>query len=252
MLVGQDTTLWEGDGLDLTGLLDLLAADARVRRLRVMYLQPEHVTEGLLRYMPSQPKLCRYLDVPFQHSHPDILRRMGRRGDGSSYRELIGLARRLMPDVAVRSAFITGFPGETAEHFEHLLDFVDASGFDYAGGFVYSPEEATAAAGLKHRVRRSVARERLNRLNALLGACAEREHQRLVGSSVEVMIDSLDPEDTGEGVAAVGRTGGQAPEVDGVTYVEGDLPEDLAPGDILMVRVEAALGYDLVGSCDAS
>jgi ribosomal protein S12 methylthiotransferase len=252
ILVGQDTAIWECDGLGLTGLIDLLAADERVRRVRVMYLQPAHVGDRFLRYMASQPKLCRYLDVPFQHAHPEVLQRMGRRGDGTAYLELLRRARRLVPGVSIRSAFVVGFPGETEEQFEHLLAFADEAGFDHAGGFIYSPEEGTSAASLRRRVGGQVARGRLNRLNALLAARAEGEHQGLIGSRLDVMIDSLDPEEAGEGMVTVGRTGGQAPEVDGVTYVEGELPEGIAPGDLVTVTVSDALGYDLIGTCDAS
>jgi ribosomal protein S12 methylthiotransferase len=252
VLVGQDTTLWRSGNLDLPGLIDQLAADERVRRLRVMYLQPDRVDEGFLRYMAGQPKLCRYLDVPFQHSHPDVLRRMCRAGDADTYLGLIERARRLLPDVSVRTSLIVGFPGETERHFEHLLEFVDQAGFDYAGGFVYSPEEGTPAAELRPRVRKLVALDRLNRLNAALLAGSERKHQALVGERVEVMIDSTNPADLDEGVVALGRTRGQAPDVDGVTYVEGTLPPGAAPGDMVVVTVESAVGFDLVGRCDAS
>jgi len=252
VLVGQDTAVWRSDGLDLTGLTDLLAADERVRRIRVMYLQPEHVTRGFLEYMAEQPRLCRYLDVPFQHSDPEVLRRMGRWGDGQAYLELLERARGLMPDVAVRSTFIVGFPGESEAQFGRLMRFVDDAGFDYAGGFVYSPEEGTKAAALRPRVGRTVACRRLSRLSALLAERAESKHQQMVGSRVEVMIDSFEEEDVGETVIAVGRTAGQAPEVDGVTYVEGGLPEGTAVGDIVTVTVNAALGYDLVAGGDAS
>jgi ribosomal protein S12 methylthiotransferase len=251
VLVGQDTSLWTDGDLDLAGLIDLLASDERVRRMRVMYLQPERVTDALLRHMAGQTKLCRYLDVPFQHSHPEVLRKMGRWGDGEAYLGILERARRLMPDVAVRSSLIVGFPGESEEHFEHLLDFAGRAEFDYAGGFIYSPEDGTAAEKLRPRVRRAIALRRLNSLTVLLGAHAERKHQRMVGSDVEVMIDSLDAEDAGEGATAVGRTAGQAPEVDGVTYIEGPLPQGTAIGDIVRVTVSAAVGYDLVGVCDA-
>jgi len=249
VLVGQDTAVWRDGGLDLAGLIDLLAADERVRRVRVMYLQPEHVGDAFLEYMLSRPKLCRYLDVPFQHSHPDILRAMGRGGSGDDYPALLERARRLMPDVSVRSAFIVGFPGEREEHFEHLLSFVEKAGFDYGGGFVYSPEEGTAAAKLRPRVRPAVARGRLNRLAALLETRSEYEHRRMVGSRVEVMVDSLDVDHVVEGAVAVGRTAGQAPEVDGVTYVEGYLPEGTKPGDVIEVTVSATVGYDFFGRC---
>ncbi|MBN1321033.1 MAG: 30S ribosomal protein S12 methylthiotransferase RimO [Thermoleophilia bacterium] len=252
VLVGQDTAVWSGDGLDLAGLIDLLAADQRVRRIRVLYLQPEHVTDGFLEYMAGQPRLCRYLDVPFQHSDPEVLRRMGRWGDGEAYLRLLERARGLMPDVAVRSTFIVGFPGESDAQFGHLLRFVDDAGFDYAGGFVYSPEEGTKAATLRPRVGRAVARRRLNRLSALLAERAESRHHQMAGARVEVMIDSFEQEDESGAVIAVGRTPGQAPEVDGVTYVEGGLPEGTAVGDIVTVAVNAALGYDLVATCDAA
>jgi ribosomal protein S12 methylthiotransferase len=120
ILVGQDTTRWKSEGLDLSGLIDLLASDDRVRRIRVMYLQPARIDEAFLEFMRDHEKLCRYVDVPFQHSHPDLLRRMGRLGDGETYLALLGHARRLMPDVSLRSTFIVGFPGETEGEFAHL------------------------------------------------------------------------------------------------------------------------------------
>lgn len=251
VLVGQDTAVWNDGGLDLTGLIDLLAADERVRRVRVMYLQPEHVTDELLTYMARQPRLCRYLDVPFQHSDPEVLRRMGRWGHGGEYLRLLSQARRLMPDVAVRSTFIVGFPGETEAQFEHLLSFVKDAEFDYAGGFVYSPEEGTRAAALRPRVGRALARQRLNRLSESLVERAESRHRGMVGACVEVMIDSLEEGEERETATVIGRTAGQAPEVDGVTYIEGSLPEGMRVGDIVTVTVSAALGYDLVGTCDA-
>jgi len=252
VLVGQDTACWQSDGLDLTGLIDLLAGDERVSWIRVMYLQPDHVTEHFLRYMACQPKLCRYLDIPFQHSHPYILRRMGRAGDATLYLELLAEARRLAPDVALRSAFIVGFPGETEEHFAHLLEFVQQAEFDYAGGFIYSPEEGTVAARLRPRVRQREARNRLNRLQAVLLESGEAARRGLVGRSVEVMIDELGTEDGGDEFAAVARSRGQAPEVDGVTYIEGELPPEVGVGDVVKVRIEAVVGYDLVGRCDVS
>ncbi len=252
VLVGQDTSLWSEGDMDLRGLIDLLAADRRVRRIRVMYLQPEHVSDSFLEYMARQPKLCRYLDIPFQHADRQLLERMGRWGEGQSYLDLLERARRLIPGVSLRSAFIVGFPGEREADFEELMHFVEAAEFDYAGGFIYSPEEGTAAAELKPRVRGVVARDRLNRLNALLACSSESKHQALVGSRVEVLIDSVDPEDVEPGVAAVGRTEGQAPEVDGVTYVEGTLPAGTEAGDVVTVTVSAAAGYDLIGTYYAS
>jgi ribosomal protein S12 methylthiotransferase len=177
---------------------------------------------------------------------------MGRAGDADSYLGLLERARRFIPDVALRSTFIVGFPGETDAQFEHLLDFVREAEFDYAGGFIYSPEEGTPASRLKPHVPRRVARERLNRLNQVLGEVAERAHARQVGSSAEVMIDSIAGDDLGDGPEAVARTRGQAPEVDGVVHIEGRLPDGTAVGDVIRVAIDAAVGYDFVGTCSDS
>jgi ribosomal protein S12 methylthiotransferase len=243
VLVGQDTARWSSGGLALGDLADMLTADPRLEWLRIMYLQPEHVSEDFLGHMGLHEKLCHYLDVPLQHSHPDVLRRMGRAGDGESYLRLLDRARRMVPDVALRSTFIVGFPGETEAHFEHLLDFVRAAEFDYAGGFIYSPEEGTPAARLKPRVPSRVARERLNGLNQVIQEVAESLHARQVGSRVDVMVDLL-------GTDVAGRTRGQAPEVDGVVHIEGALPVGTKVGDVIGVTIEAAVGYDFVGTCD--
>jgi ribosomal protein S12 methylthiotransferase len=252
VLVGQDTARWESLGLELTGLAERLAADPRLEWLRIMYLQPEHVTDEFLAYMGRQEKLCRYLDLPLQHSHPDLLRRMGRAGDAGSYLELLAKARRLVPGVALRSAFIVGFPGESEAHFEHLLDFVREAEFDYAGGFIYSPEEGTPAARLKPGVARRVATERLNRLDRVLGEVAELVHARQVGWAVDVMIDAIGGEEACDEPEAVGRTRGQAPEVDGVVHIEGRLPEGARVGDVIRVTLDAAVGYDFIGTCSES
>jgi ribosomal protein S12 methylthiotransferase len=174
---------------------------------------------------------------------------MGRAGDGESYRGLLAKARRIIPGVAVRSAFIVGFPGETEDHFQHLIDFVREAEFDYAGAFIYSPEEGTPAAKLRPAVPRRVARERFNRLNRVLAEVAEAVHGRQVGMTVDVMIDTLGSEDDDAGPEAVGRTRGQAPEVDGVVHVEGCLPDEVKVGDVIRVTIDAAVGYDFVGTC---
>jgi ribosomal protein S12 methylthiotransferase len=256
VLVGQDTARWESGDMNLVDLARTLCADPRLVWLRVMYLQPEHVSDAFLRYMGEQGKLCAYLDLPLQHSDPNLLRRMGRAGDGESYLELLAYARRLVPGVVVRSAFIVGFPGETKDHFEQLLDFVREAEFEYAGGFIYSPEEGTPAARLKPRVPRRVALERLNRLNQVLVETAEMIHNRQVGSTVDVMIDALGADGAGldgaglddSGPAVIGRTRGQAPEVDGVVHIEGPLPDRMKVGDVMKVTIEAAVGYDLVAT----
>ena len=182
VLVGQDTARWESGGLDLVGLAETLAADPRLSWLRVMYLQPEHVERRAswstwgraASSAPTSTCLCsiRIRTCCGAWAAPETATPTWNcwRGPGAS-----------VPGVAVRSAFIVGFPGETEAHFEHLLDFVREAEFDYAGGFIYSPEEGTPAARLRPAVPRRVARERLNRLNRVLAEVAEAIHGRQVG-----------------------------------------------------------------------
>lgn len=236
----------------MTGLITELCSNERVRWVRVMYFQPAWIDRSLLEFIASQERVCSYLDVPFQHSHAEILERMGREGDGQEYLNLLSEARRLMPDVWVRSAFIVGFPGESEEHFGHLLDFVENAEFDYAGGFVYSPEEGTRAEGLRPRVATKTGQRRLNQLNEAIERAAERKRRGMIGTEMDVMLDEIGGEQATEGAAAIGRVRGQAPDVDGVTYVEGLLPDGLSPGDIVRVRISAAVGSDLVGEVRAS
>jgi len=247
ILVGQDTSRWKNDGITLPGLIDRLCEDDRLRWLRVMYLQPRGVDRRFLEFMASQDRICRYLDVPFQHSHTDILRRMGRHGDGEAFLGLLEEARRLMPDVSIRSTFIVGFPGERERHFEHLVSFIEQARFDYAGGFVYSPEEGTPAARLRPRVSMRTGRKRLNHLHETIERAAQSQHQGLIGTKVEVMIDEIGGGQVIEGAAAIGRMRGQAPDVDGVTHIEGRLPEDVSPGDVVSVRIGATVGWDMIG-----
>jgi ribosomal protein S12 methylthiotransferase len=252
VLVGQDTTLWRSGGRDLCGLIDLLAADARVKWIRVMYLQPARLATPFLEFMAGHAKLCRYLDVPFQHSHPEILGSMGRSGDGASYLDILRRARSVMPAVALRSTFIVGFPGETEEHFEHLMAFVQSARFAYGGAFVYSPEEGTEATTLRPVVKPGIAQRRLNLLNEAMLASGEDERARMLGAEVEVMIDSVGGEEMIEGAVAIGRTQGQAPEVDGVTYVMGSHIPIVVPGDVVKVTICDVMGCDLVGEVSAS
>jgi ribosomal protein S12 methylthiotransferase len=178
-----------------------------------------------------------------------VLRRMGRTGDGADYLALLDRARLAMPDVSVRTTFIVGFPGESEADFAALLDFCTAASFDHGGAFVFSPEEGTPAARLGPRVSETVAHDRLGRLSSMLLSRAEQANTERVGSVVDVMIDTLGAEEGPEGVVAVGRTSRQAPDVDGVTFLEGDLPDGVGPGDLIRAVVTEAYGYDLFARC---
>ncbi len=251
VFVGQDTTLWRGDGMDVLDLVGLVSEDDRVLRVRLMYLQPEHVDDRFLAAMTLHPKLCGYLDIPFQHAHRDVLRAMGRRGDAAAYLHLLERARVIMPDVSVRSTFIVGFPGETEEHVQALGDFLRAARFDHAGAFAFSPEEGTPAAALDRRPPARTVRRRLSYVSAILAESAERACSARVGERVEVLIESPADADAPEGVVAIGRTRGQAPDVDGVTYLSGRLPPDVGVGDAVQAVVTEAIGHDLAAEPDA-
>lgn len=246
VLVGQDTALWRDGGMTLSALLLRLTEDPRVLRLRLMYLHPEHVDERLLESMAENPRVCRYLDIPFQHAAPGLLRRMGRTGSSRTYLDLIARAHRMMPEVSLRSTFIVGFPGETEEDFQELLRFVENAEFDHAGAFAFSAEEGTAAAEMRPRVPVRSAQRRLAALTGLLADVAEARKRAWLGRRVDVLIDNSAPTDAPEGVVAVGRTEGQAPEVDGVTYLvaaDSDVPR---AGELVEAVVTDVLGYDLL------
>ena len=246
VLVGQDTALWRDRGVSLTDLLSRLGEDPRVARLRLMYLHPEHVDDRLLLSVAKLPCVCRYLDMPFQHAAPAVLQRMCRRGNRYEYLELIARAREVMPEVSVRSTFIVGFPGETEEDFQELMAFVEEAGFDHAGAFAFSAEEGTPAAGMRPRVPVRVARRRLAALTGLLADVAEGRKRTQIGRRVEVLVDGPASADAPEGAVAVGRTDGQAPEVDGVTYLQGGSGGGLQAGALVNATITDVLGYDLL------
>ena len=172
-----------------------------------------------------------------------MLRRMRRWGDAHDYLDLIGKARARMPDVSLRSTFIVGFPGETEDDFQQLLDFVTEADLDHAGAFAFSAEEGTAAAVLEPRVSPRVTRKRLARLTSALLDVGELRTVGRIGSNVEVLVDGPAPPDAPEGIVAVGRTEGQAPEVDGVTYLLG--PRMPVRGEVVVAEVVDAAGFDL-------
>ncbi len=246
ILVGQDTAIWRNEDMDLLGLVDLLAVDTRVERLRLLYLQPEHIDARLLAFMAGHDTLCRYLDVPFQHASRPVLRRMGRAGGGDSYLELIRRARDEMPDVSLRSTFIVGFPGEGEDDVQELLDFISEAGFDHAGVFAYSPEEGTAAASLEGRVPQDLVAERMTRVGqALIDGGAAAAAAR-VGTRVRVLVETVGDEELPEGVWGVGRTCGQAPDIDGVTYLAEPVLLGVGRGGLVDGVVEESAGYDLL------
>jgi ribosomal protein S12 methylthiotransferase len=241
VLIGQDTSSW---GHDLAGapvLADLVRALAGVDGLawlRLMYVQPDGITPDLLETMAAEPVVCHYLDMPLQHASRDVLRRMGRRGDGAEYLRLVGAVRGYLPDVALRTTVIAGFPGETREDARRLQDLCRDARFDFVGVFPFSPEEGTPAAEMEGAVPPRTRRARAQRLRDVCDEVGFERAADHIGAVLDVLVEGTDED--GE---PFGRHRGQAPEIDGVVLLD----RECAPGDIVKVEIVDALGYDLVG-----
>jgi ribosomal protein S12 methylthiotransferase len=242
VLIAQDTTNYGRDLGERDGLARLLVAitDAypELSWVRVMYAYPSHVTERFLRVMAERPQICRYMDMPLQHTHPDTLHRMRR--PHRPVEDLLGWIRDIVPDITIRTTFITGFPGETEEEHQHVVRSIETLGFGRVGVFLYSDEEGTAAFEHADRVTRSVKQRRRHELMQAARAASLSANRALVGTTLEVLVE-------GEGELdgkplRVGRSRRDAPEVDGIVFVQGDAEI----GQILPVRVTRALDYDLI------
>ncbi|MFN3421891.1 MAG: 30S ribosomal protein S12 methylthiotransferase RimO, partial [Armatimonadota bacterium] len=244
ILIAQDTTRY---GVDLYGkpmLPDLISQLVRIeglKWLRLLYCYPTAVSDRLIETMASHETVARYIDIPLQHSHPDILRAMGRGGDGESFARLIEKLRAAMPDIAIRTTFIVGFPGETDQHFEHLLNFVKAMKFDWLGVFTFSAEPETPAYHLPNQVPTEVAEERYHLLMTVQKEISLQKRQTFVGRTLEVVLEHWNPK-TGVYEA---RSQYEAPEIDGVVKVKGHNDDGLI-GRFVNVHVVRALPYDLV------
>lgn len=244
ILVAQETTLY---GKDLYGektlpkLLRELCKISGIRWIRILYCYPEEITEELIQTIREEDKICKYLDLPIQHASNEILRRMGRRTSKEQLIEIVEKLRREIPDIAIRTTLITGFPGETKEQHEELMAFVDEMEFDRLGVFTYSPEEDTPAAMMAEQIEETVKEERQAELMELQQEIAFEAAEQMVGKEVLVMIEGKVADEN----AYVGRTYKDAPNVDGFIFVETD--EELMSGDFARVRVTGALEYDLIG-----
>jgi ribosomal protein S12 methylthiotransferase len=246
ILISQITTNY---GQDLAGrplLADLLRAlgDVEIPWIRVHYAYPTGLTPEVLTAFRETANVLPYLDLPLQHSHPDVLRAMNRPWQAGVTSELLRRIREQLPDAVLRTTFIVGFPGETEEHFQHLLNFVAEQRFDHVGVFTFSPEEGTAAASLPDPVAPDVAQERRDRLMALQQPIAAARNQAWVGRIVDVLIEQENPT-TGE---MIGRCARFAPDVDGEVRIwPGPGGLCAAPGTLVPVRITAADVYDLQG-----
>jgi len=244
ILVAQETTLY---GVDLYGekrlpqLLRKLCKIPGIRWIRVQYCYPEEITEELIQVIKEEPKICHYLDLPIQHASDSILKRMGRRTTREDLQQIIMRLREKIPDICLRTTLITGFPGETEEDHEELLEFVDTCEFDRLGVFTYSPEEDTPAALMPDQIEEEVKEARKAELMELQQEIAFDKAEAMIGQELLVMIEG---QVSGEN-AYVGRTYKDAPGVDGYIFIHTD--EVLMSGDFAKVKVTGAADYDLIG-----
>ena len=244
ILVAQETTVYGKDIYGEKSLPKLLRALCKVsglRWIRILYCYPEEITEELIQVMKEEPKICHYIDLPIQHASDAILKRMGRRTSKAQLIETVERLREEIPDICIRTTLITGFPGETEEQHEEVMDFVDQMEFDRLGVFTYSPEEDTPAAEFEHQIPEEIKEDRQAELMELQQDIAFELAENMIGQTVLVMIEGKVADEN----AYVGRTYKDAPNVDGLIFIMTD--EELVSGDFAMVKVTGAQEYDLIG-----
>ncbi|MDE5804579.1 MAG: 30S ribosomal protein S12 methylthiotransferase RimO [Lachnospiraceae bacterium] len=247
ILVAQETTLY---GVDLYGkkslpkLLKKLAAIPDIYWIRILYCYPEEIDGELIEIMKSEPKICHYLDIPIQHASDTILKRMGRRTTRADLTAIIARLREEIPDICLRTTLITGFPGETEQEHEELMEFVEEMAFDRLGVFAYSQEEDTPAALMEEQVDDELKEERRAELMELQQEIAFAKAESMVGRTLTVMIEGKVADED----AYVARTYRDAPDVDGYLFITADVT--LMSGDFVKVKVTGSNEYDLIGEIE--
>lgn len=244
ILVAQETTVYGTDIYGKKALPELLRKLCRIDGLewiRILYCYPEEITDELIQVIKEEPKICKYLDMPIQHSSDNILKRMGRRTTRQELVDVITKLRNNIPDIALRTTLITGFPGETEEDIDDLLDFVDTMEFDRLGVFTYSPEEGTPAASMTDQVPENIKEERRNRIMELQQEVSLDKSADMVGRVIPVMVEGKITDDD----AYVGRSYKDAPNVDGYVFINTNA--QLMSGQIINVSITGSMEYDLIG-----
>ncbi len=247
ILVAQETSLY---GVDLYGekslhkLLHELGKIDGIEWIRVLYCYPEEIDDNLIEAIKTEPKVCHYLDLPIQHASDEVLKRMGRRTTKQDLIDIVGKLRKEIPDICLRTTLITGFPGETDEQHEEVLDFIDELSFDRLGAFTYSAEEDTPAAEFENQVDEEVKTQRRDEIMELQQAISTECSADMVGRTLKVMIEGKLADEN----VYVGRTYRDAPNVDGYVFVNTDA--QLMSGDFIPVRITGSDEYDLIGEPD--
>ncbi len=244
ILVAQETTLY---GVDLYGekrlpeLLKRLVQIEAVRWIRILYCYPEEITEELAEEISNNKKVCHYLDLPIQHCNDEILKKMGRRTDKKQLMEKIEMLRKRIPDIALRTTLISGFPGETEEQHEECIEFVKAMRFDRLGVFPYSPEEGTKAAGFEGQLEEEVKRRWADEIMETQQQVIFEANENMVGRRISALVDGYLPEED----VYVARTYRDTPEIDGCVFFHSS--SEILSGTMVELEVTDASGYDLIG-----
>jgi ribosomal protein S12 methylthiotransferase len=244
ILVAQDTTVYGRDKPGHPGiavLLKELAAIDGLRWIRLLYGHPARITPELLAVMAANPRILPYLDIPIQHGHDEVLRRMGRGYGREDILDTVRRIREALPGATLRTTVMAGFPGETEAHFQTLADLITEVGFDHLGVFLYSPEAGTPAAAFRPKVPRREARRRARHLKAIQAKIVKARLKALVGTVAEVLVEGVSPESD---YLLTGRMICQAPDIDGQVYITAGTGH---VGEIQPVRLTRALPYDLLG-----
>ena len=245
ILVAQETTLY---GVDLYGkkslpkLLHNLGLIEGLEWIRILYCYPEEINDELIEAIKNEPKVCHYLDMPIQHASDNILKRMGRRTSKQELTDIVAKLRREIPDIALRTTLITGFPGETDVDHEEVMQFIDECEFDRLGVFTYSREEDTVAAQMPDQIDDEIKEKYRDELMQLQQEISADRSAAMIGRIVRVMIEGFIPEDN----TYVGRSYKDAPNVDGLVFVECD--RELMSGDFIDVKITGSTEYDLIGT----
>ena len=247
ILVAQETTVYGKDIYQekcLHKLLEELCKIPGIQWIRILYCYPEEIYPELIQTMKEEKKICHYLDLPIQHCSDKILKKMGRRTTKQELIDIVTLLRKEIPDIVLRTTLITGFPGETEEDHEELMEFIDTMEFDRLGVFTYSAEEDTPAANMPNQIEEEVKQDRQAELMELQQEISIDKGNDKIGTCVEVMIEGKVADEN----AYVGRTYGDAPNVDGYIFINTDT--ELMSGDFARVHVTGALEYDLIGELE--
>ena len=243
-LIAQDITVYGSDlpgNINLESLLHELVKIAGLRWIRLLYAYPDWITDGLIKLIKSEEKICKYLDIPLQHISDPVLTRMNRRSSEAEIRALVAKLRAEIPEIALRTSLIVGFPGETDEDFKKLCHFVEEVQFDRLGVFCYSREEGTPAALMPEQVSERIKRERYKKLMQLQARLSFKRNRRLMESIEEVIVEGLSDETD---LLLKGRSSRQAPDIDGMVYITSGQANI---GDIVKLKITDSSDYDLIG-----